>query len=344
MKDLVQFIKESTESKFTKEELHKDYEDASYVTGQEKKDLIAKYGVDSKKAKDIQAAILIELQKIRKSQKTFDEQDLRDFSRMTDSDTQYYANLKNENDDFVKFLLDTYEKDLKGKRDLFKYVNMTSFSGYSFSSAEKWQIKRYQKIREELMSRDPKNIKAKEEEKYSIDTLITKLSSELEDFKKEYLKRVEESANRAYDNLPGEIEKMSKRLKEMEAEYEEKKKELKGYMARYYAEEPVRKYRSKVEQKKSILRRYTTKKSFVDACLDDAEKTFRGNVDALAHRVYEKKFDVEKIKVSNVKDDPKIFKLMIEDGTKKLYCRSILAAEFSTKMIPHFRFIMTDRK
>ena len=28
MKDLVQFIKESTESKFTKEELHKDYEDA----------------------------------------------------------------------------------------------------------------------------------------------------------------------------------------------------------------------------------------------------------------------------------------------------------------------------
>ena len=67
-----------------------------------------------------------------------------------------------------------------------KNFTKSSFSGYSFSSAEKWQIKRYQKIREELMSRDPKNIKAKEEEKYSIDTLVTKLGSELEDFKKEW--------------------------------------------------------------------------------------------------------------------------------------------------------------
>ena len=341
MKSIENYILESSNEV---EQLRKDYNDAFDVTGQEKKDLIAKYNVDSKKAKDIQKAILIKLQEIRKNKKEFDENDLRDFSRMSDSDTQYFAELKKENNDFVKFLLETYEKELKGKRDLFKYVNLTSFSSYSFSPAEKWQIKRYQKIREEFMSRDPKNIKAKEEEKYSIDTLITKLGSELEEFKKEYLKRVEDSANRAYDNLPSEIEKMTKNLEEMEAEYEEKKKELKGYMARYYAEEPVRKYRNKVDSKKAILRRFTTKKSFIDYCIDEAEKTFKGNVDALAHRVYEKKFDVENIKVSNVKDDPKIFKLMIEDGKQKLYCRSILAAEFSSKMIPHFRFIMTDRK
>lgn len=340
MKDLQNFINESN----SVEELRKDYEDASYVTGKEKKDLVAKYNVGSNKAKDIKYAILVKLQELRKNKDSFDKDDICDFSQMSESDTQYYEELKKENDAFVKFLLDDFEKRLKSKGDLFKWVNLTSFSGLSFSSAEKWLIKHYQKIREELISRDPKNIAAKEKEEYNIDTLVTKLSDELEDFKKEYLKRVEESANKAYDNLPSEIEKLYKTLETLKKEYEEKKLNLKGYTARWYAQEPIRKQENKIDKKKAILRIYKTKSSFVKTCLEDAEKTFKSNVDALAHRVYEKKFDVDKIKVSNVKDDPKIFQLLIEDGTKKLYCRSILAAQFSDKMVPHFRFIMTDRK
>lgn len=341
MKSLETVINESNQV----EELRNDYRIADGATGQTKKDLIAKYNVSTKKAKDIQNAILIKLQEIRKNKKTFDEKDVTEFSRLSgDSETKYFEELKKENDEFVKYLLDIWEARLKKSKDLFRYVNMTSFSGYSFSSAEKWQIKRYQKIREELASRDPKNIANKKKEEYSIDALTTKLGTELEDFKKEYLKRVEKSADQTYDKLPEEIEFMTKKLKEMEDEFEEKRKEIKGYMARYYAQEPIRKYSSKLAQKKAIIIRYKTKKEFIDECLNDAEKTFRGNVDALAHRLYDKKFNVEKIKISNVKDDPKIFKLLIEDDTKKLYCRSILAAEFSSKMVPHFRFIMTDHK
>ena len=341
MKSLETVINESNQV----EELRNDYSIADGATGQTKKDLIAKYNVSTKKAKDIQNAILIKLQEIRKNKKTFDEKDVTEFSRLSgDSETKYFEELKKENDEFVKYLLDMWEARLKKSKDLFRYVNMTSFSGYSFSPAEKWQIKRYQKIREELASRDPKNIANKKKEEYSIDALTTKLGTELEDFKKEYLKKVEKSADQTYDKLPEEIEFMTKKLKEMEDEFEEKRKEIKGYMARYYAQEPIRKYSSKLAQKKAIIIRYKTKKEFIDECLNDAEKTFRGNVDALAHRLYDKKFNVEKIKISNVKDDPKIFKLLIEDDTKKLYCRSILAAEFSSKMVPHFRFIMTDRK
>lgn len=345
MKSLETMVNEANVSNDI-EALRKDYEDAGWLTGQEKKDMIAKYNVDSKKAKDIQHAILVKLQELRKNRKDFDKQDLADFSHLSETDTQYYEELKKENDEFVKYLLDVYEEDMKSKKykDLFKWVNLKSFSGLSFSPHEKWLIKRYQKIREELESRDPSKVKAKEEVAYSIDVLVKKLGAELEDFKKEYLKKVDENAGIMYDKLPSVIKNLEEGLKKMKEDWEEKRKEIKNYMQRWYAEEPIRKQEKKLAQKKAIIKMYKTKKSFIDACHTDAEKTFRGNVDALAHRIYDKKFDVDKIKVDNVKNDPKIFQLMISDGSKKLFCRSVLAAQFSDKMIPHFRFIMTDRK
>ena len=343
MKDLSIYIKESNKPSFSKEELRKDYEAASEVTGQEKKDLIAKYGVTTKKTKDIQQAILLQLQIIRNTQKKFDEQDLRDFSRMYESDAQMIEQLKKENTEFAVYLRDQYFEMLK-KRKIEKYAEVKNFNGFMMSNADKWQIKRYQKVDEYIKSEDP-DIKAQKMKDEDLMTILnTKLTSELEDFKKEYLKRVEESASYSYDNLPKEIKKMEDILKEMKDDYEKKKPEIKGFNSRWKAEEPIRKYENKLFAKKAILRRYKTKNEFINVCVEDAEKTFKGNVDALTHRVYDKKFDVENIKVSNVKDDPKIFKLMIEDGTKKLYCRSVLAAEFSDKMVPHFRFIMTDRK
>ena len=74
------------------------------------------------------------------------------------------------------------------------------------------------------------------------------------------------------------------------------------------------------------------------------KKQFEYNVRGLADRLLDKKFIIEKTVVSNVQNDPKFFEMTITDGEKKLYCRSVLAAEFSEKMIPHFRFIMTERK
>lgn len=327
-------------------QLRKDYDSASCVSGQEKKDLIAKYNVNSKKAKDIQFAILLKLQELRQSRHEFDNADVTDFARMSNSDTQYYEFLKNENDDFVKYLFNIWETEIKlpKYRDLFRWVNLKSFGGFSFSSHEKWLIKRYQKIREELDSRNPEKVEAVAKEKASVDEINSKLTVELEDFKTEYLKRVEAHASIAYDELPSVIESLTKKLIVLRKEYEDKRKETRNYNITWSYYQRVEKQEREISRKKSILKMYPTKESFIAACLKDAELTFRGNVNALAMRVYEKDFVVEKIKVSNVKDDPKIFKLFIEDGTKKLYCRSILAAQFSDKMVPHFRFIMTDRK
>ena len=327
-------------------QLRNDYDSASWVSGQEKKDLIAKYDVNSKKTKDIQFAILLKLQELRQSRHEFDNADATDFARMSNSDTQYYEFLKNENDDFVKYLFNFWETEIKlpKHRDLFRWVNLKSFGGFSFNSHEKWLIKRYQKIRDELDSRNPEKVEAVAKEKASVDEINSKLTVELEDFKTEYLKRVEAHASIAYDELPSVIESLTKKLIVLRKEYEDKLKETRNYNITWSYHQRVEKQESKISRKKSILKMYPTKESFIAVCLKDAELTFRGNVNALAMRVYEKNFVVEKIKVSNIKDDPKIFKLFIEDGIKKLYCRSILAAQFSDKMVPHFRFIMTDRK
>lgn len=327
-------------------QLRKDYDSASWVSGQEKKDLIVKYNVNSKRAKDIQFAILLKLQELRRSRHEFDNADVTDFARMSNSDTQYYEFLKNENDDFVKYLFNVWETEIKlpKHRDLFRWVNLKSFGGFSFSSHEKWLIKRYQKIREELDSRNPEKAEAVAKEKASIDEINSKLTVELEDFKTEYLKRVEAHSSIAYDELPSVIESLTKKLIVLRKEYEDKRKETRNYNITWSYYQRVEKQEREISRKKSILKMYPTKESFIAAYLKDAELTFRGNVNALAMRVYEKDFVVEKIKVSNVKNDPKIFKLFIEDGIKKLYCRSILAAQFSDKIVPHFRFIMTDYK
>lgn len=324
-------------------QLRKDYEDASWLTGKEKKALAAKYGT-SIKCKDIQTAVLLKLQKIRQSKTEFTNDDLLDFGRMSDNDTKYLESLKNENTEFVKFVLSSWEARLKEKKDLFRWANLKSFSELLFSPNEKWLIKRYQKIREELDSRNPEKVEAVAKEKASIDEINSKLTVELEDFKTEYLKRVEAHASIAYDELPSVIESLTKKLIVLRKEYDDKRKETRNYNITWSYYQRVEKQKREISKKKAILKMYPTKESFIAACLKDALLTFRGNVNALAMRVYEKDFIVEKIKVSNVKDDPKIFKMFIEDGTKKLYCRSILAAQFSDKMVPHFRFIMTDRK
>ena len=64
----------------------------------------------------------------------------------------------------------------------------------------------------------------------------------------------------------------------------------------------------------------------------------------MAEKIVERDFDYANITFSNMKRDPKGIEMMISDGVKKVYARSIIAAEYSEKVICHFRFILTDRK
>jgi hypothetical protein len=64
----------------------------------------------------------------------------------------------------------------------------------------------------------------------------------------------------------------------------------------------------------------------------------------MADKIHDKGLNIENIECTNVHQDPKVIEMVITDGVKKLYCRSIIAAEYSDKMVTHFRFIITERK
>lgn len=63
----------------------------------------------------------------------------------------------------------------------------------------------------------------------------------------------------------------------------------------------------------------------------------------LSYKLDKKGFPSE-LTFSQIQSDPKLFDVIIAGNGKKVHARSILAAENSEYMVPHFRFIVTDAK
>lgn len=315
-----------TNIKFTKEELRRDYQDASY----DRKNLSIKYGTFAK-GKNIQEKINSILKEIRSTQTEFDKEDMRDWFRLDPKVTKLNQYLDGEPIAFVKMLQADYEARTK------KY-SMNSIAGKSI-----WNM--YDKItawlNEATKADDQKAAEAELEN--NIEELVSKLSAELEDFKVRYLERVHEAAGVRYERIPTDIDALKNQKLAIEARYEAARKEKKGYNATWSIWSEKEKVDNKIGRLKAILRMYPTVEEFQKMSVKEATKQFEYNVRGLADRLLDKKFIIEKITVSNVKNDPKFFEMTITDGEKKLYCRSVLAAQFSEKMIPHFRFIMTER-
>ena len=300
-------------SKYTKQELRRDYEEAAY----DRKNLGVKYGVPTK-SKDIQEKINSILKETRSTQTEFDNDDMSDWFRLDPRVTKLSQYLDGEPIAFVKMLQADYESRAKRGGN---------------SIAGKYARNMYEKItvwlNEATKTDDQKAAEAELEN--NIEKLVSKLSSELADFKVRYLEKVHEAAGKRYKRIPTNIKALKNQRLAIEARYEGARKEK-------------NKVDNKIGRLNRILRMYPTVEEFQKFTVEEATKQFEYNVRGLANRLIDKKFIIEKIIVSNVKNDPKFFEMTITDGEKKLYCRSVLAAEFSEKMIPHFRFIMTERK
>lgn len=338
MKNIIDYIKESYE------ELKQDYTTADGASGNEKKALSSKYGT-ANKVKDIQRAILLKMREERHNRKEFTNDDVTNFTRLDFPEKKLYDELGEEPIEFVRFYADYYLQLLK-KRRLDKMVGQ-KLNSYNSSISDRYAIKRYETILAYLTANDKtEEEKAKDKsDKERIEmikkNLIEKISNELEGFKNKIIEMTKRFSKKKYNNAPKIIERCDKEISELEQTFDGKSFYSYSKTNEYKRIEELRKIKSR---EKIILVKYPTYKEYEEACVNEAIHQFENNISAIADRVKEKGLNIENVTCQDVYDDPKFIEMRITDGERSLWCRSILAAEYSDKMIPHFRFIITERK
>ena len=334
----------------TYEEITRDYDVAdSLPTAPIKRQLASKYNAASSKAADIKNAILLEAREVRKERTEFTEEDVKWFNRLATIEMYKKAVewLSQENRMFVEYLLSYYKEHLVNAKlfDKLHFVN----ERYDFSYSQKSLMKKYINTERYLKESKPEEVAKKKSDVEIVEEMFHTLKENMVSFHDEYMKSVENHATTIYNKLTSkeyqntintEVERLWNELENirMGRSYNEYVKESKSVRAKY--DEYV-KQRSRY---RAFCKLYASLEQYITKCRVDAEATYNSNVMSIADRLKNKEFNVKELTVSSVGSDPKFFSMMIADNEKKVYCRSILAAEYSDKMVPHFRFIITDRK
>lgn len=305
-----------------KETIYNDYLKINeYPTLAEKKILAERYSIVSKKAKEIERAILIAARDERKTRNTFDENDLRLFSNLEiperyNNAVEYYSQ---ESVEFLCFLKEKYYEGLVKRKLTNKLSNPRS---WGISIADRYQINRYNNVVKYLNAIDPHTIKRVIEATSIEDEIKTILYSELKDFYKTYISSVMDWASKQFDkNL-----KAYRSFQELSNNCDDITK-IKGY--------------KKYLKLKSFFIRFKTKDNFIDDVRKTTENKYTATINDLAKRIRTKKLNHKNITVKRVEDDPKLFEMLITDGEITMHARSIWCAEYSDIVTPHYRFIIT---
>lgn len=296
----------------------------------EKKAIAAKYGITSPKTEVLKDFFAKKLRELRHSKTTFDERDFDDFLSLN-------VNLKT--------IAQLIEQEPIGMKDVI-LKGIEKFCSNTLSGQRWYKI--YFKAEETYYTSKAfmtdKQKTELEQKENSVEQLIEKLTSLLEDYKGGYLKRVEVSSRVRYHCIPDEMQRLKDSIEEMHNIFDAKKrnKEFQDFYESFNFLNKINKLEEKYHNYNHLItNKYPTVDTFVQDCIKMANEEFESKTSELAHRVIDKGFDIHNIQLNSIQDDPKVFSLRITDGKQTLFCRSILAAEFSDKMVPHFRFIIT---
>lgn len=346
MKSLSQYINEKL---LSIEEMMEDYNIISdYPDTTTKKIIASKYGITSKKSADIQKAILIAIRNERNNRHEYSDDDIIWFKRLSDMPSRYKTLcvwLDEESLDFINFMRAYYEEKLKSKKSkfgsLFDLKNSAKGRDWNYvmNASDKYLIDTYNNLTQYIEEHDPTTLSSKQDQQTIINSIKQKLIENTKEFHDEYIKRVEIFANKYWDKLPSNIESSKKKYEEAKKLYKDEQDYDKSKILKRKMEEASRIYNSYL----IVSRKYSSKNEYIDKCKEDAEAKFDANITSIAERLKKQDFIITDIKVSGIHNDPKFYAMYVTDGVNKVYCRSIWAAEFSDKMIPHFRFIITNK-
>lgn len=355
MKGIVTYINETIDANnvkylgYSMEEMIADYNTLDdYPTMAQKKEIALKYGIESKKVKEIEHEILLQMRALRFEKKDFDNTDIRFYYKL---DVPEKTKLEGECTQFIMFLKDYFFKRMQ-ERKLDKKVSMAKIRdwNYHMTYADRSLILDYLKCIDVLDSRNVDKIETKKAKEEVIEGIMLQLVSQTKEFYEQYLNDAEAWATKTYDSAPGRLEYFIEKRRNLEVKRDEVVNRLKAENGWRYMYDPdykeidgsINRLSRSINELKVILNK--TKVDFIQENREDAENTFNHNIANLAEKLYAKEFEFAKITVNSISKDPKLFELEVTDGNITLYARSIWAAEYSDKMIPHFRFIITNRR
>lgn len=348
MRTLIQYINETQSGidylGYSFNDMVDDYDAVENMNLKARKEMGAKYGLDSGKTKEIQKAILLQMREERKNRKAFTRDDVKYYIRL---DIPEKTKLDFECPEFILYLKDYYwhnleEKKLTGKIDMAKSRDWN----YYMSSSSRYSIMLYLRTVEWLDAHDPKTIKNKEDKNNIIGAIEAELLTQTKEFHDEFIERAKRWAEKVYQ-VQNDLEE---KYFPLYNDCLEKLKEIGSYswgdIETRKRVEAIKTEKDKYGKILSKARSVTIydKPEFVEKCIKDAEDSFAHNIKALATKISDKDIDATNITVERIDDDPKCFELLVTDGNITLYARSIWAAEWSEKVTAHFRFIITDKK
>ena len=299
-----------------------------YPSMNEKKALAAKYGIESKKAKEIQEMVLVAMRGERKTRTEFDDIDLRYFTKFDIPETYakavpYY---ELESIEFLNYVMGVYWEKLVARK-LDKKVDLVNSRGtYQLSVADKYAIRRYINIKRYLEEIKPENVEKKRNDEEINNVIRNILLVEMKPLHDNYIERITAWANKSYVSI---IKTKTESAKELD---------LLPKDVNYNIWKPIK---NKYDRAVALLRRFDTIDKYVAYTVESAEREYMNDVNEVTLRIRKKELDYDNIKVINVYNDPKFFELTITDGNKSLHARSIWAAEYSEKVTAHYRFIIT---
>lgn len=307
----------------SKEEYLRDYTDVDYLENSEKIEVANKYGTNSKKKKDILNAIALYAREERKTRKEYDDVDITMFGRLDWSERNFINYISEESIEFQKYYLQFLLEKIK-KYKVSKYIYAKNLNSYGLSSNTKMYIKRFQTLDSHLKESDmsvENKLKANEITTLK-NSIKARLEENLQEFHDELINQSKEFAKRRYNFIKNSREELINNP------------ELDSNKA----------LRTRFSKVLAFLAKFKTIESFIDECVKDSEADFNKNINLIVERIFDKELDVANINCSSPVIDNNRINLVVTDGKKRLYCRAIIAAEFSAVMVPHVRFIVTEKK
>ena len=190
----------------------------------------------------------------------------------------------------------------------------------------------------------------------NFELLLKAIVEQTASFKANYLRMVEDAARHEYDDLPKKIASLNEKISKIHANIDALKATYLGdrgfcisdmrafnesYSMRVALTKDLRKCNTLL--KSCVKQLAIGKDSFVNQRLEESERLFNVRTSGLAGRLNKKGFSHTDLSFSSIENDPKLFDVLISSGNKSVHARSILAAEYSQCMVPHFRFIITEK-